>query len=142
MNDTGSTRADGIRLVDSVELVAPRGHYSHVAIHGDTAYISGQLALDRDGNPLTDADFGLQARTALENLDRCLAAAGTHRDHLLTVTVYIGDIAWWPEFDEVYANWIGPHRPARAVAPVSMLHYGLAVEVQAIAAILDTDPGP
>jgi enamine deaminase RidA (YjgF/YER057c/UK114 family) len=125
----------GVRVVDSGELVVPKGHYSHVAIHGDTAYVSGQLPLDLDGRPLADADFAVQVRTTLANLDSCLAAAGTDRSRLLSVTVYISDIGLWPEFDGIYASWIGTHRPARAVAAVSVLHYGAAVEVQAVAAI-------
>lgn len=132
VNDRGPA---AVRLADSDELVPPRGHYSHVAIHGDTAHVSGQLPLDRDGVPLTDVGFEAQARTALHNLDRCLAVAGTSRDHLVSVTVYITDIDLWPRFDEVYSAWIGRHRPARAVAGVSSLHYGAAVEVQAVAVI-------
>lgn len=127
-----------VRLADSAELVAPRGHYSHVAIHGDTVHVSGQLPLDRDGTPLTGAGFEEQVRAALHNLDRCLAVAGTDRGRLVSVTVYIVDMGLWPRFDAVYAAWIGDHRPARAVAGVSGLHYGAAVEVQAVAAL----PGP
>ncbi|ECE6505458.1 RidA family protein, partial [Salmonella enterica subsp. salamae] len=42
----------------------------------------------------------------------------------------------WPVFNKVYAEWIGEFRPSRAVAGVSELHYGAAVEVEAIALAL------
>jgi len=33
----------------------------------------------------------------------------------------------------IYADWIGDHRPARAVAGVATLHFGLLIEVEALA---------
>ena len=38
--------AAGIDLRDSPGLIAPRGHYSHVAVHAGVAHISGWLPLD------------------------------------------------------------------------------------------------
>ena len=125
----------GIDLRDSPGLVPPRGHYSHVAVHGDVAYISGQLPLDPAGTPLADQPFDTQVQQVLSNLDDCLITAGSSREQLLSVTVYVTDIGQWPAFDTAYASWIGTHRPTRAVACVTDLHYGAAVEVQAVAAI-------
>ncbi|MFD4372393.1 RidA family protein [Streptomyces sp. NPDC058486] len=125
-----------VRLANSTAMAAPRGHYSHVAVHNGVAHISGQLPLAPDGTPAADEPFDTQVRMVLRNLDHCLAAAGTARDHLISVTVYVTDIAQWPDFDTIYAEWIGSHRPARAVAGVSALHYGAAVEVQAVAAVI------
>lgn len=132
---TAGQEAKTIELRDSPDLIKPLGHYSHLAIHAGLAYISGQLPLDAEGTPLADQPFEAQARQVLHNLDRCLAAAGTDRTRLVSVTVYVTDVAQWPAFDAVYAEWIGAHRPARAVAGASDLHYGSAVEVHAIAAL-------
>ncbi|MGV9387060.1 RidA family protein [Nonomuraea sp. NPDC003707] len=128
-------RCDTIHLRNSPELIQPLGHYSHVAIHGGLAYVSGQLPVDQHGTVLSDQAFDVQARQVLHNLDRCLIAAGTDRSRLVSVTVHIIDISQWPAFDAIYADWIGQHRPARAVAGASQLHYGAAVEVQAAAAL-------
>ncbi len=130
-----TTDSDTIRLADSTATIAPLGHYSHVAVHNGVAHVSGQLPLYADGTPAATEPFGTQVRMVLHNLDNCLAAAGTDRDHLISVTVYVTDIAQWPEFDAIYAQWLGSHRPARAVAGVSSLHYGAAVEIQAVAAM-------
>ncbi|MFD8008846.1 RidA family protein [Streptomyces sp. NPDC058955] len=138
MTDSPSHRTAGagdIRLADSTAMIVPLGHYSHVAVHNGVAHVSGQLPLHADGTPAAQEPFDTQVRMVLHNLDNCLAAAGTDRDHLISVTVYVTDIAQWPAFDAIYAAWLGPHRPARAVAGVSSLHYGAAVEVQATAAV-------
>ncbi len=127
----------GIDLRNSPGLIAPLGHYSHVAVHAGVAYISGQLPLDPTGTPLADQPFDTQVQQVLSNLHDCLITAGSSREQLLSVTVYVTDIDQWPAFDAAYAQWIGTHRPSRAVACVADLHYGAAVEVQAVAATTD-----
>jgi 2-iminobutanoate/2-iminopropanoate deaminase len=71
----------------------------------------------------------------LDNLAHVLAAAGSDLAHVLRCTVYITDIALWPRFNAAYAARFGAHRPARTVVPVPALHYGYAIELDAIAAV-------
>ncbi|GGJ64967.1 RidA family protein [Streptomyces brasiliensis] len=125
----------GLSLMDSPDLMAPAGHYSHIATHRGVAYVSGQLPVTPAGATLGHEPFTVQAEQVLRNVDACLASVGTSRDRLLSVTVYVTDIANWPAFDRLYAQWLGSHRPQRAVAGVHELHYGSAVEVHAIAAL-------
>ncbi|WP_238528351.1 RidA family protein [Acetonema longum] len=37
--------------------------------------------------------------------------------------------------NEVYAEFFGGHKPARIVVPVSELHFGCMVEIEAIAEV-------
>ncbi|MEV8314925.1 RidA family protein [Streptomyces sp. NPDC059900] len=134
----GGGRA-AITTLDSAQLTAPAGHYSHVATHHGVAYISGQLPVTPDGTRLAGEPFEVQARQVLGNLDACLATAGTSRERLLSVTVHVTDIGDWPAFDRLYADWLGASRPARAVVGARELHHGSAVEVHAVAA-LDRTP--
>jgi reactive intermediate/imine deaminase len=129
-----SERSETLQLRNSPELFQPLGHYSHVVIYGGLAHISGQLPVDQHGTALSDQAFEVQARQVLQNLDQCLVTAETDRSRLISVCVYITDIEKWPAFDAVYTDWIGQHRPARAVAGANELHYGAAVEVHAVAA--------
>ncbi|NIY69338.1 RidA family protein [Streptomyces malaysiensis] len=122
-------------LIDAPDLMPPAGHYSHIAVHRGLAYISGQLPVTPEGGKLIQEPFAVQAEQVLRNVDACLAAAGSSRDRLVSVTVYVTDIGDWPTFDRLYAQWLGAHRPQRAVAGVKELHYGSAVEVHAIAAL-------
>ncbi|MWT74195.1 RidA family protein [Escherichia coli] len=117
----------------STESFPPAGHYSHTATAGGFVFISGQLPVTINGEKKGDAPFEDQARLVLQNVDACLAGAGVSRQHLVSVRVYVTDISLWPDFNKVYAGWIGEFRPSRAVAGVAELHYGSAVEVEAIA---------
>ena len=74
-----------------------------------------------------------QARRTLANLAAALAAAASGIDRLLQVRVHVDDMRHGPAFNATYAKWDGTARPARAVVPTGALHFGLKVEVEAIA---------
>lgn len=123
----------GVTVRNSPDLQTPLGGYSHVATHAGVAYLSGQLPVTPEGVVLAGESFEVQTRQVLANLDACLQAAGSSRDKLLLVTVFVTDMAHWATFDDLYRAWLGGHRPARAVAGASTLHYGAAIEIQATA---------
>ncbi|HYF16243.1 MAG TPA: RidA family protein [Ramlibacter sp.] len=114
-------------------LGTPGGHYSHGTVAGGLLFVAGQLPITPDGRKLTDAPFEEQARQVLANVQAVLAATGSRITDLVQVRVYVDDIANWPAFNAVYAQWAGDARPARAVVPTGPLHYGLKVEVEAVA---------
>lgn len=114
---------------------APAGHYSQAIVHGGLVYVAGQLPIDPADRGAEPGPIGAQTERALRNVEAILEAAGSDLAHLLSVTVYVTDIADWPLVNEAYARALGPHRPARAVVPVTTLHHGYLVEIQAIAAV-------
>lgn len=113
-------------------LAAPGGHYSHAVIANGFVFISGQLPIKPDGSKLTDAPFEQQAAQALANVRAALEAAGSSIAQLVQVRVYVDSVDNWPAFNQVYAQWAGDARPARAVVPTGPLHFGLKVEVEAV----------
>jgi reactive intermediate/imine deaminase len=123
----------GISCVDSQDISPPSGHYSHACTAAGLVFISGQLPLDERGLSLRDEPFEVQARRVLHNVDACLQAVGGARTDLVQVRVYVTRMDDWPAFNAVYADWIGEHKPARAVAQSASLHHGAAVEVEALA---------
>lgn len=114
---------------------SPAGHYSQAMVHGGLVFVSGQLPMGPDGEPLADAPVEEQTRVVLRSVGAILEAADSGLDRVLQVTIYVSDIAHWPAVNEAYAEVLGVHRPARAVVPVPALHHGVALEVQAIAAV-------
>lgn len=118
-----------LKQINPESLASPGGHYSHVVVAGNMVWISGQLPITQSGRKLSDALFSDQVKQTLHNLQAALESAGCAREDLVQVRVYVADIASWPEFNALYAEWMGPHRPARAVVPVPELHYGLLIEI-------------
>lgn len=122
-----------IERIDPAGHAAPGGHYSHGTVANGFVFVSGQLPITAAGDRLADADFATQARQALANVESVLVACGSSVARLVQVRVYVDDLANWRAFNEVYAAWAGDSRPARAVVPTGPLHYGLKVEVEAVA---------
>ncbi|AZG98526.1 TPA: RidA family protein [Proteus mirabilis] len=113
-------------------LSSPGGHYSHVVTANNMSFISGLLPLDKNGVPLTDKPIEFQINQVLENLSACLIGIKAQKTDIAQVKMYITDINEWPVVNELYAKWIGEHKPARLVAGVKELHFGSKIEIEAI----------
>ncbi|MEO5692086.1 MAG: Rid family detoxifying hydrolase [Usitatibacter sp.] len=124
-----------MKTINTDTAPAARGHYSQAIVHAGVVYVAGQLPLDPRDPEKKPQDFESQARQVIANVIAIVEASGSSRDHILRTTVYIADIAHWPDFNRVYAEMMGTHKPARTVVPVPQLHYGYLVEMDAIAAI-------
>lgn len=120
-------------FIDVAALARPGGHYSHACAGAGLVFIAGQLPITPAGQRLADATFEVQAAQVLANVREALLAAGSGVEKLLQVRVYVDDMAHWPAFDQLYRQWAGSARPARAVVPTGPLHFGLKVEMEAIA---------
>ena len=121
------------RCIQPTGMAPPGGHYSHAVVAGGFVHVAGQLPITADGRKLSDAPFDDQARQVLANIEAAVLGAGSRLDHLVQVRVYLTRIDDWPAFNALYAAWLGPHRPARAVVPVPVLHFGFLLEAEAVA---------
>lgn len=122
-----------MRIISTPDAAQPAGHYVQALERDGIVYVSGQLPVAPDGTHRPDLPFSEQVRAALGNLRAILDAAGVAPDGVARVTAYIVGVGNWPAFNEVYAEFFGPVRPARTVVPVPELHYGYLVEVDAVA---------
>lgn len=63
-----------------------------VAGHTRTLYLSGQTAMDSDGNPQHDGDMAGQLALAVDNLEAVLSDAGMSLANLVRLNVYTTDV--------------------------------------------------
>jgi 2-iminobutanoate/2-iminopropanoate deaminase len=124
-----------MQVISAPNAPQPAGHYSQAIVHGDTVYVSGQLAIDPQTGEKRIGSIEEQTEQALKNVAAILKAANSDVDRVLKTTLYISDIELWGRVNEVYARFFGEHRPARAVVPTKELHYGFQIEIEAIAAV-------
>ncbi|CAN5316550.1 RidA family protein [soil metagenome] len=122
-------------FIQTPDAPVPGGHYSQAIVHGDLVFLSGILPITPAGEKLTDATIAEQTHQILLNLDAILKAAGSKRENVLKVSVFISDISAWGTVNQLYAEFFGDHRPARSVVPCSPLHYGFGIELEAIAIV-------
>ncbi|NUA29999.1 RidA family protein [Cupriavidus basilensis] len=132
----GDQASATVKTVNPAGLSAPGGHYSHATVANGFVFVSGQLPITPAGEKLVGAPFEDQARQVLANVEAALIAAGSGIGGLAQVRVYVDAIENWPAFNAIYASWAGNARPARAVVPTGALHFGLKVEVEAVAVLL------
>jgi 2-iminobutanoate/2-iminopropanoate deaminase len=124
-----------MKIISTPDAPQPAGHYSQAIEHRGIVYVSGQLPINPKSKDKHVGSIEEQTEQALANLQAILEAAGSGKDHVLKVTVYISDIALWDRVNAVYAAFFGNHRPARAIVPSRELHFGFQIEIDAIAAV-------
>ena len=124
-----------MRRIHTEAAPVPAGHYSQAIEHAGLVFVAGQLPIDPESGPLTDAGLGRQTEQVLRNIAAILSEAGSGLDRVVQMTIYVSDIDGWDEVNEAYTRVMGDHRPARAVIPVGELHHGVGLEVEAIAAV-------
>jgi reactive intermediate/imine deaminase len=122
-----------MKIIQNEHIPAPKGHYSPVVEHNGTLYISGQLPKLDDGS--IPEGIEAQLKLVLAKLDHLLTHSGSDRNHVLSVRIYIPDVAYWGQVNDTYAEFFGAHRPARCVVPSRELHYGCLVELEAVACV-------
>ena len=111
------------------------GPYCHGIKHGDTLFTSGQIALDPATGEMVKGDVQDETRQVLKNLEAILTAAGTSKEKVIKVTVFITDMNDFGKINEVYADFFGGHTPARACVQVARLPLDVRVEMEMVAAL-------
>ena len=120
-----------MNFVSTTEAPAAGGHYSQAVVANGLVFVAGQLPI-RPGGGIPEG-VEAQTRQALGNVAAILKAAGSGLDKIVSATIYVSDIAHWPEVNRVYAEVLGAHKPARTVAVSPQLHFGALIEAQIIA---------
>jgi enamine deaminase RidA (YjgF/YER057c/UK114 family) len=108
--------------------VGPR--MSAAVVHGSTIYLAGQVADKAKG-----ASVGEQTKDILAIIDGLLAQAGSNKQHILSATIYLADIATFGEMNAVWDAWVPQgHTPARATVEAKLAAPPFTVEIACIAA--------
>jgi len=98
-------------------------------------YTSGQVGLDPATGELVPGGFEAETRQVLANLEAVLAAAGCTFADVVRSGIYLIDFANFPRLNELYAEAMGDHRPARTTIQVAALPKGAQVEIEVVARI-------
>lgn len=122
-------------IVNHTDIPKANGHYSTAIISNKTLYVSGQLPISTDGTHHNDSPFDEQFAIVFGNIKTILKASGSDLNKVVKVNVYISDVALWPQFNALYAAYMGNHKPVRTVVPVAALHYNYQLEVDLIAEV-------
>lgn len=103
---------------------------SEMVVHQGTVYLAGQVA----AHPTPD--ITAQATDVFSQIDRLLAEVGSNKSKLVSVTVYLTDMANFEAMNRVWDAWIPAGQPpARATVKASLVNADYLIEVQVIATL-------
>ncbi|APO75422.1 endoribonuclease L-PSP protein [Rhizobium etli 8C-3] len=112
----------------SIKRIDVGARMSGAVIHGNTVYLAGQVG---EGESVTD-----QCKSALAEVDRLLAAAGSSKSKILQTLIYLSDISYFAEMNAAWEAWVDPENtPARATSEAKLAAPKYKVEFIVIAAI-------
>ncbi|MDN4493372.1 RidA family protein [Ureibacillus aquaedulcis] len=111
------------------------GHYALATVYQNTVYVSGQFSINPETREKRFGTIEEETLQALKNVEKIVEAAGSKKEKILRMTLYIPDVKLWDKVDAVYKEFFGEHKPARTVVPTNELHFGFKIEIDAIAYI-------
>ena len=128
----------------SVPDVAPGPGFAHaVTAAGKLAFVSGQVALDADGQLVGPGDLAAQTAQALRNLHRILGALRADWPDVVRFTWYVLDASSVQVIRDVRDEFIRPSlgdrpNPASTLVQVAALFRPeFLIEVDAVVALAD-----
>ncbi len=104
------------------------GRMSKAVVHNNTVYLCGQ----------TSRADGIKAQTeeVIAKVEELLNKYGSDNTKILSVTIYLKDIALFAEMNEVWDAWVKKgFEPARACVEAKMAAPEILVEMSVIAAL-------
>lgn len=121
-----------MRIISSSAAPKPVAAYSQAIEANGFIFCSGQVGLEATTGRLADG-VEAQAENVFRNLSAVLEAAGSGFDRVVKITLYLKDIRHFGSVNEIYARYVGSHRPARTTIAAGGLPGGALVEADVIA---------
>ncbi|MCG7492618.1 RidA family protein [Thalassobius sp. Cn5-15] len=101
---------------------------SKIVKHNGTVYLCGQVGKAEDG-------IKEQTAECLARVETLLAEAGSSKEQILQAIVWVSDMKYFAEMNEVWDAWVPEgHAPARACGEAKLARPELLVEVIVTAA--------
>lgn len=117
-----------INTINAPQAIGP---YSQAVVVGNLIFTSGQIPLLPNGEFL-DSDIKGQTHQVCKNLKAVLEASGSSLENTIKTNVYLIDMSYFTQFNEVYAIYFS-HKPVRSTVAVKELPKGSKIEIECIA---------
>ena len=121
------------RIIHTEKAPAALGPYSQGIEVNGVLYVSGQIPFVPETMELISEDVQDQTKQSLENVKAILSVAGYSLNNVVKATVFIKNMEDFALINEIYNEYLGDVRPARACVEVARLPKDVKVEIEVIA---------
>jgi len=122
------------QIIETQGAPEPIGPYSQAVLHGNTLYVSGQIAIDPITGNLLKTDISTETKRVMKNLKAVLHEAEMDFSNVVKSTIFIANMDDFQKINKVYGSFFDPvSAPARETVEVSRLPKNVRVEISCIA---------
>lgn len=121
------------RIIHTEKAPAALGPYSQAIEANGMLFVSGQIPFVPATMTLVSDDVRDQTRQSLKNVKAIVEAAGYSMENVVKAGVFIKDMNDFAAVNEVYNEYLGNVKPARACVEVARLPKDVKVEIEVIA---------
>jgi aminoacrylate peracid reductase len=111
----------------------PLAPYSPGVRVGNTIYVSGMLAMDKDGRSVGIGDVAVQTRHVLESVKAVVQAGGASMSDIVYNAIILKDLSDYAAMNKIYAEYFPTNPPARYCIRADLVKPEFLVEITSIA---------
>ena len=112
---------------ENITRIETKKRMSKIVKHNGVAYLCGQVGNVEKGQDVSAAQ---QTTDILDKVDALLAQAGSSKDRILQAIIWVSDMQYFAEMNEVWDAWVPEgHAPARACGEAKLARPELLVEI-------------
>jgi aminoacrylate peracid reductase len=121
------------------EIIVPVGSppplapYSPGTKAGGTVYVSGMLAMDKDGKTVGVGDVRAQTRCVLDAVKSVIETAGGTMKDIVYNAIFLKDLSDYAAMNEIYRDYFPSEPPARYCIRADLVRPEFLVEISSIA---------
>ena len=122
-------------VIETLDAPQAIGTYSQGIKYGNLVFTSGQIPLNPETGELINGDFKSEISQVLTNLNAVLKSGGSSLEKAIKLTVFLTDLSYFPQVNEVFKEFFPENPPARSAVQVSALPMNAKIEIEAVGSV-------
>ena len=122
-------------VIETLDAPQAIGTYSQGIKSGNLVFTSGQIPLNPETGELINGDFKSEISQVLTNLNAVLKSGGSSLKQAVKLTVFLTDLLYFPQVNEVFSEFFPEDSPARSAVQVSALPMNAKIEIEAVGSV-------